>query len=280
MGILIHVPGKDSLYIEIVPLDEIYGCPIFQKVAETWFHYNSWQFSRFFLISRFLRKSWDWNKWCSFHVTPMIISFRIFLWKAKLPCLLYAMLVPLTHWGRAMRICVGNLTIIGSDNGLSPGRRQAIIWTNARIFLIRPLGTNLSEILIRNQIFSFIKMHLKMLSAKWHPFFLGLNVLTHGCLSEPCTCVSKLGRTGTDNGLFPVWHQAIIWIHGGLLSLGPLKNFNVILIKIKEFSFSERKFCLQKCGHFVSASVCYHQCTRRYFSLSVKKYIGLIFNFT
>ena len=26
---------------------------------------------------------------------------------------------------------VGNLTIIGSDNGLSPGRRQAIIWTNA-----------------------------------------------------------------------------------------------------------------------------------------------------
>ena len=28
-------------------------------------------------------------------------------------------------------ICVGNLTIIGSDNGLSPSRRQAIIWTNA-----------------------------------------------------------------------------------------------------------------------------------------------------
>ena len=34
---------------------------------------------------------------------------------------------PLTHWGRATHICVGNLTIIGSDNGLSPGRRQAII---------------------------------------------------------------------------------------------------------------------------------------------------------
>ena len=31
-------------------------------------------------------------------------------------------------------ICVGNLTIIGSDNGLSPSRRQAIIWTNAGIF--------------------------------------------------------------------------------------------------------------------------------------------------
>ena len=30
-------------------------------------------------------------------------------------------------------LCVGNLTIIGSDNGLSPGRRQAIIWTNGEI---------------------------------------------------------------------------------------------------------------------------------------------------
>ena len=53
----------------------------------------------------------------------------------------------LTHWGRVTHICVGNLTIIGSENGLSPGRRQAIIWTNARISLIGPLGTNSSEIL-------------------------------------------------------------------------------------------------------------------------------------
>ena len=52
----------------------------------------------------------------------------------------------LTHWGRATHICVGNLTIIGSDNGLSPDRSQAIIWTNARILLIGPLGTNFSEI--------------------------------------------------------------------------------------------------------------------------------------
>ena len=33
----------------------------------------------------------------------------------------------LTHLGRATHICVGKLTTIGSDNGLSPGRRQAII---------------------------------------------------------------------------------------------------------------------------------------------------------
>ena len=54
----------------------------------------------------------------------------------------------LTHWGRVTHISVGKLTIIGSDNGLSPGRRQAIIWTNAGILLIEPLATKFSEILI------------------------------------------------------------------------------------------------------------------------------------
>ena len=44
----------------------------------------------------------------------------------------------LTHRGRVTHICVSDLIIIGSDNGLSPGRRQAIIRTNAGILLIRP----------------------------------------------------------------------------------------------------------------------------------------------
>ena len=75
-------------------------------------------------------------------------------------------------------ICVSKLTIIGSDNGLSPRRRQAIIWTNAEIFLIGPLGTKLSEILIEIVWVSFKKMRLKGSSAKWRPFCLGLNCLT------------------------------------------------------------------------------------------------------
>ena len=86
----------------------------------------------------------------------------------------------LTHWGRVTHICVSKLAIIGSDNGLSPGRCQAIIWTNAGILLIEPLGTNFNEILIGIQIFSFKIMRLKMSSAKWRPFCLGLNVLMHG----------------------------------------------------------------------------------------------------
>ena len=59
----------------------------------------------------------------------------------------------LNQWGGVTHIYVNNLTIISSDNGLSPGRRQAIIWTNARILLIGPLGTKFSEILIEIHTF-------------------------------------------------------------------------------------------------------------------------------
>ena len=83
----------------------------------------------------------------------------------------------LTHWGQVTHICVCKLTIIGSDNGLSPDRRQATIWTNAWLLLIGPLGTNFSEIVIEILAFSFKKMHLKVSSAKRRPFCPSLNVL-------------------------------------------------------------------------------------------------------
>ena len=88
------------------------------------------------------------------------------------------MKLSLTHWGRVTHIGVSKLTLIGSDNGLAPGRRQAIIWTNDGILLIWPLGTNFSEILIAIETFSFNKVHSKISSAKWRPFCLGLNVLS------------------------------------------------------------------------------------------------------
>ena len=75
-------------------------------------------------------------------------------------------------------ICVSKLTIIGSDNGLSPGRCQAIIWTNEGILFIGPLGTNFNETSIEIHTFSFKKIHLKMSSGKWRPFCLSLNVLS------------------------------------------------------------------------------------------------------
>ena len=71
-----------------------------------------------------------------------------------------------------------NQTIICTDNGLGPGWRQAIIWNNAGILSIWPLGTNFNEILMEIQTFLCKKMNLKMSSAKWRPSCLGLNVVT------------------------------------------------------------------------------------------------------
>ena len=73
----------------------------------------------------------------------------------------------LTHWGRVMHICIGNQAIIGSDNGLPPGRWQAIILTNATILFIWPIGTNISDIVIEICTYSFRKVNLKI----WLPHF-------------------------------------------------------------------------------------------------------------
>ena len=109
------------------------------------------------------------------------LSFLLCYQRRQIPCVCYPIFCGdfvLTHWGRVTHICLSKVTIIVSDNGLSPGRRQAIIWNNAGILLIGPLGTNFIGILIEIHTFSFKKMHLKMSSGKWRPFCLGLNVLT------------------------------------------------------------------------------------------------------
>ena len=68
-----------------------------------------------------------------------LLSFAYFTVHSKFPIINKG---PMTH------IDVSKLTIIGSDSGSSPGRRQVIIWTNTGILMIEPLGTNFSEILI------------------------------------------------------------------------------------------------------------------------------------
>ena len=82
----------------------------------------------------------------------------------------------LTHWGRVTHICVSKVTIIDSDNGLSPGWPQDIIWTNAGILLIGPLATNFNEVFNGIHTFSFQEMYLNISSAKRWLFCLGLYV--------------------------------------------------------------------------------------------------------
>ena len=116
-----------------------------------------------------------------------------------------------THWGQVTHICVSKLTITGSDNGLWLGRRQAIIWTDAGIFLIRPSGANFSEILIEIDIFSFKKIHLKMSSGNGGNFVsasmssiksvipMGQNLETANTKSLLTLEMSNLSAVSMDN---------------------------------------------------------------------------------
>ena len=81
----------------------------------------------------------------------------------------------LTQWRRVTPIFVSKLAIICSNNGLSSDRRQAIIWTNAGILFIWPLGTKISDMLI--EINPFHSRKRTWMSAKCGPFCPGLNVL-------------------------------------------------------------------------------------------------------
>ena len=51
--------------------------------------------------------------------------------------------------------------IIDSDNGLSPTRRQAIIWPNADLQSIGPWGINFNEISMEVRTFPFKKMRFE-----------------------------------------------------------------------------------------------------------------------
>ena len=117
----------------------------------------------------------------------------------------------LSHWSQVTHICVGNLIIIGSDNGLSPGRRQAITWITVGILLIGTLGTKFSEMLIEIHTLSFKEIHLIMSSGKWRPFCLGLNVLLDG-ISWHSQCVVRYLEISS------VILDIIIWPHNMMTS--------------------------------------------------------------
>ena len=82
-----------------------------------------------------------------------------------------------------------NRVSIGSDNGLWPFRRQAIILTNTGLLSIGPLWTKFSEIWIKMQDFLFMKMHLKMWSAKRRLFCSGEDELTYKWRRIACHCL-------------------------------------------------------------------------------------------
>ena len=135
------------------------------------FHWNG----TVFILMKVLSHAENWQLSVQ-HV--MKISSKWYFCFCVTACSAIKYLKSLTHSGRVTHICVIKLSIIGSNNGLSPDRRQAIIWTNAGILLIGSLEANFNdEIFIGIHSFSFKKICFIMPSGKWRPFCLGLNML-------------------------------------------------------------------------------------------------------
>ena len=101
------------------------------------------------------------------------------------------------------------------------------------------------------------KESLKM-SAKWWPFSLGMNVLTH----RPCEWWLPYMSSvywviiGSGNGLQHVWHQAITWINADLASIGHLETkFTEIWMKQILFKEIRLRISSAKCSWYSGANV-------------------------
>ena len=115
--------------------------------------------------------------------------------------------------------------IIGSDIGLSPGRRQAITWTNVGILLIWLLGTNFNEILIEIYTLSVKKMHLKVSSGNSRPFCLALNVITGVDIINTMVAIVFSNRCCSDCLVAQLAANAII--HQDLNDSFTVNNFSI-----------------------------------------------------
>ena len=125
----------------------------------------------------------------------------------------------------------------GSDNGLSPIRRQAIIYTNAGLLLTRPLATNFNETLIKIPNLSLTKLHLKRSSGKWRPFCPGRDELSE-CHVTPWMQLwqAKIGWSNcwccqTTSSSFPL----NTWRNNNVVITSKRRHFDVITSKWRRF---------------------------------------------
>ena len=148
-------------------------------------------------------------------------------------------------------ICVSKLTIIGSDNGLSPGRHQPIIWTNTGLLISGTVQTYFRKIFLFLRKW-FSKRHFvegrSYTRIGWvarGPLHLhGISLLTH-CSRDKMATIPQMTflnafswrkmfefrlkfhwilfqgsnwqyiSIGLDNGLALNRRQAIIWTNDG-----------------------------------------------------------------
>ena len=127
-----------------------------------WFETPSWSLWRHGNVD-FLKAAWlgpgdtKWYHWC--FLSPLI---QVMGWL-------------LNSWGRDTYI---------SHDGFVPDRRQAIIWTNAGLLSVAPLGTNVIETWIKNTTIFIKESAFK-------------------CLWNGCQCVLNIGKPTLESMLSP-----------------------------------------------------------------------------
>ena len=100
-------------------------------------------------------------------------------------------------------------------------------------FIVKNIGGNSAQRLI-NVDWLFVGFYAQRINVTWL-----FGVLTHWDRVMHI-CVSKVTTIGSDNGLSPGQHLAILWTNAGILLVGPLKiNFSANLIKIDTISFKK-----------------------------------------
>ena len=144
-----------------------------------------------------------WPIWCiRIHIIYKIIFSKIQLFAHK----------PNVIWLKGPRcsISISNSIVFLSLCGLTTTRWPTSFFTN--IPVVRHQNTSLTQDILARQTFQLIDC-----------FCNGLMILTHwGRVTH--ICVSKLTIIGSDNGLAPGWHQAIIWTSAGILLIGPMEQ--------------------------------------------------------
>ena len=141
-------------------------------------------------------------------------------------------------------ICVGNLTTIGSDNGLSaPSHYLNQCWNIVNCTPRNKLQWNVNWI-------SYKKIHLKMSSGKWRPFCLGLNVLTKQLIIDihaPHHCM-----THERNKCSPIsMHRITTWPEARYFSYRKSESPSEIQLKLKfgYISFPKDPFLVYRIVH-------------------------------
>ena len=164
-----------------------------KRDLDLWLH--TWPWPWIFMVKFWNSCISEWEGRLTLHIgggSRSFMTMTMTIWWPRSGAWIYQIVTGVTSV-----VGVPSTHLVVSDNGLLPGRCQAIIWTSVGILLIGPLGTNFSEMLIEIPTFSFKKIHLKMLSGKWRPFCLGLNVLKRKCNTKNvCKMVAILFRLG------------------------------------------------------------------------------------